>query len=350
MSEYRKAIIKLHLQRKSERQIAESLGVPKTTVHDIISRFNETGINERRPGSGRPRTARTKANVRSIKGRIKRNSNSRKNSTREIGKALGISDGSVRNILHKDLGMKSRKKAKGQFLNQNAKQKSLDRCKRLKRRFAAGRHRSILFTDEKLFKDEQSFNSQNHRDWSVEPLPLEQRIISRQQKPKQIMVWAGIHWSKGKTPLVFIAEGVKVDGRVYREMLEDKVFPWARKAFGDEHWTFQQDGAPSHKAVETQELIEANCPDFISVDISPQRANGEWPPCRPDLNVMDYSIWSWLEERACSKPCQSIQSLKKSLKKAWDELPLKMIQKAIDDFPKRLQKCIDANGGHFENK
>jgi hypothetical protein len=25
-----------------------------------------------------------------------------------------------------------------------------------------------------------------------------------------------------------------------------------------------------------------------------------------------------------------------------------MIQNAIDEFPKRLRKCIEANGGHFE--
>ena len=27
-----------------------------------------------------------------------------------------------------------------------------------------------------------------------------------------------------------------------------------------------------------------------------------------------------------------------------------VIDRAVDDFPKRLKKCIDARGGHFENK
>ena len=30
-----------------------------------------------------------------------------------------------------------------------------------------------------------------------------------------------------------------------------------------------------------------NVQDFIQVDNSPQRNNGEWPPNSPDLNVMD---------------------------------------------------------------
>jgi transposase len=153
-----------------------------------------------------------------------------------------------------------------------------------------------------------------------------------------------------KTPLIFIQSGVKVKGENYREMLKSKVFPWANDHFGHRFWTFQQDGAPSHKAVDTQQLIEENCPDFISVDISPKQPIGEWPPNSPDLNVMDYSIWSILESKACAKPHQSIEALKKSLKKAWGEIPMEMIRKAMDDFPKRLVKCIKAEGGHSEGK
>ena len=93
-----------------------------------------------------------------------------------------------------------------------------------------------------------------------------------------------------------------------------------------------------------------NVPDFIQVDNSPQRNNGEWPSNSSDLNVMDYSIWSILEAEACSKPHQSIEALKKSLVKAWNAIPQDIIDKAVDDFPKRLKKCIEAGGGHFENK
>uniref|UniRef100_A0A914CWJ0 Uncharacterized protein n=1 Tax=Acrobeloides nanus TaxID=290746 RepID=A0A914CWJ0_9BILA len=61
-------------------------------------------------------------------------------------------------------------------------------------------------------------------------------------------------------------------------------------------------------------------------------------------------IWSILEAEACSKPHQSIDALKKSLVKAWNKIPQEVNDKAVNDFLKRLQKCIDAGGGHFENK
>uniref|UniRef100_A0A914C539 Uncharacterized protein n=1 Tax=Acrobeloides nanus TaxID=290746 RepID=A0A914C539_9BILA len=63
-----------------------------------------------------------------------------------------------------------------------------------------------------------------------------------------------------------------------------------------------------------------------------------------------YSMWSILEAEACSKPHQSIDALKKSLVKSWNAIPQEVIDRAVDDFPKRLKKCIEAGGGHFENK
>uniref|UniRef100_A0A914D715 Transposase n=1 Tax=Acrobeloides nanus TaxID=290746 RepID=A0A914D715_9BILA len=74
------------------------------------------------------------------------------------------------------------------------------------------------------------------------------------------------------------------------------------------------------------------------------------PANSPDLNVLDYSLWSILEAEACSKPHQSIDALKKSLVKAWNNIPQGVIDRAVDDFPKRLKKCIDAQGGNFEDK
>ena len=73
-----------------------------------------------------------------------------------------------------------------------------------------------------------------------------------------------------------------------------------------------------------------------------------WPPNSPDLNPLDYSIWSILEEKACSKPHPNLDSLKKALTKAWNEISLETLIKTVDDFPKRLAACIAANGGYFE--
>ena len=87
------------------------------------------------------------------------------------------------------------------------------------------------------------------------------------------MVWAGVTHN-GKTPLFFVPAGVKVRGAEYREMLRTKVLPWALRHFGNSPWTFQQDGAPAHKAQETQDWLRDNFPDLSKVDISQQRQIG----------------------------------------------------------------------------
>jgi len=33
----------------------------------------------------------------------------------------------------------------------------------------------------------------------------------------------------------------------------------------------------------------------------------------------------------------------------WDDLPRTVINKAINDFRKRLHSCVSADGGHFEH-
>ncbi|KIH68444.1 hypothetical protein ANCDUO_01229 [Ancylostoma duodenale] len=98
--------------------------------------------------------------------------------------------------------------------------------------------------------------------------PVEERMITRRQKPKQVMIWAGITYTD-KAPLILVHEGVKVQGPQYFAILENKVLPWAPWYFGEEIWTYQQDGAPSYNSKETHEWIARNFPDFTSGDQCP---------------------------------------------------------------------------------
>jgi hypothetical protein len=79
----------------------------------------------------------------------------------------------------------------------------------------------------------QCFNSQNDRIWAEEAPETEERVAGRVQKADSVMVWAAIS-SKGKTPLVFIEQGVKINGEVYRDMLREHLLPWAEEVFGDD--------------------------------------------------------------------------------------------------------------------
>ena len=140
----------------------------------------------------------------------------------------------------------------------------------------------------------------------------------------------------------FVPQGIKVNSTNYLDMLKKEVQPWAQNHFGNRIWCFMQDGAPAHKARTVQDWCKANFPDFIDFN--------QWPPSSPDLNPMDFSVWSVLEAKACSQRHLTIDSLKKSLLKAWDELDLAYLSATVDAFPHRLHACIAAKGNLFERK
>jgi len=50
-----------------------------------------------------------------------------------------------------------------------------------------------------------------------------------------------------------------------------------------------------------------------------------------------------------SKPNKTIPELKSALQQIWNDLQQTTINKAVNDFRKRLNKCVSAGGGHFEH-
>ena len=57
----------------------------------------------------------------------------------------------------------------------------------------------------------------------------------------------------------------------------------------DDTGTVDRRSAPAHRALETVELLKVETPDFIPPNL--------WPSNSPDLNPVDYKIWSLLQER-----------------------------------------------------
>lgn len=84
---------------------------------------------------------------------------------------------------------------------------------------------SILFTDEKLFCMQESYNPQNSRILGKKKsdIPVDKKAVFRKQGAASVMVWAGVMTCGKKTPLIFIEKGVKINKDVYLAMLRDEV-------------------------------------------------------------------------------------------------------------------------------
>ena len=81
----RDAILGLYRAGTPISKIIKQLKVPKSTVYDAVRRYKELGNTKDRPKSGRPRSCRTKCNIKAFRERVRRNP---KRSVRKNGSAF----------------------------------------------------------------------------------------------------------------------------------------------------------------------------------------------------------------------------------------------------------------------
>ena len=110
----------------------------------------------------------------------------------------------------------------------------------------------------------------------------------------------------------------------------------------DEYFIFQQDSAPAHRARDTVALLETETSDFIPPTL--------WPPNSPELNPVDYKIWSVMQEKVYRSRICDVSELRSRIVEAWDEMDQRIIDESVKQWRTRLRACVAAKGGQFEQK
>jgi len=75
-----------------------------------------------------------------------------------------------------------------------------------------------------------------------------------------------------------------------------------------------------------------------------------WPPKCPDLNPVDYKVWSVLQEQLYKVKVNNVDELRQRIQTVWDELDQRIIDKTIKQWRTPLRACAEAKCGHFEHK
>ena len=153
------------------------------------------------------------------------------------------------------------------------------------------------------------------------------RDVSRVMKtkfPATVMVF-GVVSSEGHIMPPHIFEvGLKVNTKVYLDVLKSVVIPWCNQVAGGRTWVRQQDSVPAHKSKETQAWLQMECYDFVPFS--------HCPPSSPDLNPLDYFVWS------CSHNTKA--SLIAAIRRVFAELPPALVKKACSHFRNRIEAVI----------
>ena len=81
--------------------------------------------------------------------------------------------------------------------------------------------------------------------------------------------------------------GLKVNIKVYLDVLKSVVIPWCNQAAGGRPWVWQQDSAPAYKSKETQAWFQKECYDMVPFS--------HCLPFSHYLNLLDYFVWSYVK-------------------------------------------------------
>ena len=123
-------------------------------------------------------------------------------------------------------------------------------------------------------------------------------------------------------------------------------------------WVFMQDGAPIHVSNVAMGFLDKifgleNVMSRHNKNYKGKLPKHAWPPRSPDLSPLDFSIWHTLKQKAILKaPLGYYQTREEAadlLLKAWDEIPISDINKAVLGMKNRLQRCLD-NGGTYSGR
>jgi len=81
---------------------------------------------------------------------------------------------------------------------------------------------------------------------------------------------------------------------------------------------------PAHRVKETVDLLSTETPAFIPPAL--------WPRKSPDLNPVDYKVWSVFQEQVYNLKVNDVDELRQRIQTVWDELHQRIIDKAIKQW------------------
>lgn len=220
--------------------------------YSVRFKLNVGGFKNR-SGQGKPRTSTDAAHVEEARRLLQENPRTTRRggivgrSVRSVARMLGIRRSSSHRILKDELGFYAYKDVERKKLTPMQRLQRILRGRNLRIRFANGRHRFVVISDESLFLIEQHHNAQNDRTRAKKgnPPPKDKRTVEKKMKPAGVMVWGAVGYNF-KSKLQFVDKGVKINTqdylRIMRRFKRDVKahFGYTEEEGWLQHWTFQR--------------------------------------------------------------------------------------------------------------
>ncbi len=202
------------------------------------------------------------------------------------------------------------------YLLDSRLEKKLRKMQKLLKRFQKKAHRRILFTDEKIFNIEEKFNRQNDPNMpkvitKPKTKSLEFRGVITPLPISMGLVTSFVLWCKANS-FLFCDTSVKTNSLPSHVKL--CLTTYGRNCIYRQRWVVISAGIYARSQSEkSAKWLQEHIPNFIKAD--------DWPSSNPDLNPLNYKLWSVLKECAHTQKHQNINSLKAAIVRRREKSP-----------------------------
>ena len=162
--------------------------------------------------------------------------------------------------------------------------------------------------------------------------------VMKTKFPATVMVFGVVSGEGHIMPPHIFEVSLKVNTKVYLDVVKSVVIPWCNRVAGGKPWVWQQDSALVHKSKETQAWLQKECYDFVPFSHCPL----------PDLNPLDYFVWSYIENITKMTSHNTKASLIAAICWVFAKLPPALVEKACSQFWICIETLIEAEGGYIE--
>ena len=148
-------------------------------------------------------------------------------------------------------------------------------------------------------------------------------------------------WPEGKSDLVILPSGFRITSETYIENCLKPLIDSLPTNLDKKKIIFYQDLAPAHRAKKTQAFLKEIFPRLIPAS--------ETPPNSPDLNPLNYCLWSILKARLTKYDLvPNFERLSEILKIEWNSIPQQVIRDSCASWLTRVRGVERANGFHID--
>lgn len=167
------------------------------------------------------------------------------------------------------------------------------------------------------------------------------RILPNQH-PWSVNTWCGIVGDRVIGPHFFDRH---LNGEMYNNFLRNELPQLLDDNENQQELWLQQDGAPPHFARQTRDTLN----EMFGNRWIGRGGPVNWPARSPDLTPLDFFLWGFIKDKVMATQPTTPENMKDRIRQACNLVTPQMLNRVRNSCQKRIAKCLEVYGGHFEH-